>query len=146
MTITIEKREPTELQKFFMKTDTPETDSMMSYCFGTDDEFVRKDFARNLERERDHFKNLVGLATAYVFEDGKQKGIREVVTERDESRALCAQMSQEREHNAMQALMWRSVAEGLAGHVIRELHYRGCDCCSCQNGREALKAFEEAKG
>lgn len=165
-------------------SDTTETDAILGqpeYC-------VIK-HARKLERERDHFKNLVGLATAYVFEDGTRKGIREVVTERDkaqemladwenaaahveaehadevhcgcvpvlrklltDSRTLCAQMSQEREHNAMQALMWRNVAEGLAKAVSLANEKDGCCddhchlCCDRDDKIDAaLKAYEEAK-
>jgi len=69
-----------------------------------------------------------------------------------------AQCSQEREHNAYQALMWRDIAERLAKALKRtnwqecgELdhsggHYHeGPECSVVKLITEALASFEEAK-
>lgn len=56
-----------------------------------------------------------------------------------------SQYSAEREHNAMQALMWQSVAESLAsaaqGHDTTAIEYREWQ----HRMREALDAYESAK-
>jgi len=78
-----------------------------------------------------HRSVLRTVAESTAFEERLER-------DRDEARKLLAQYSQEREHNAMQALMWRKVAERLAKIVRNNLK------CPVSL-QEALADFEEAK-
>lgn len=124
------------------ETNTPETDAMLGqpeYC-------VIK-HARKLERERDDAREKLSEwenAAAHVEAEhadevhcGCVPVLRKLLTD---SRKLCTQMSQEREHNAMQALMWRSVAETFH-RIITGMNFGD----SFKPINEALKAYEEAK-
>jgi uncharacterized protein YlxW (UPF0749 family) len=88
-----------------------------------------------------------------------QKKFRELERERNDAISRLAQATQEREHNAYQALMWRGIAErlkdsivsiGIADHPIitnmddaEELGRRLKT--ASEIARKALAAFEEAK-
>lgn len=92
-----------------------------------------------LERERNEARNQLSTET-----EAKLRALTcaaDYLEELRESRKLCAQMSQEREHNGCQALMWRAVADGLA-KTMRSI----CKLPTLEAQRElqeAMRRFEE---
>jgi hypothetical protein len=50
------------------KTDTPETDQAMKFCFGTDDEYILPKVAERLERERDEARKIAEKFQSMCYE------------------------------------------------------------------------------
>jgi len=80
-----------------------------------------------------HRSRLRTVAESAEFEEKLER-------ERDNAISRLAQASQEREHNAYQALMWQGIAERLA-NLIKRMNFGD----TFPAITSALAAFEEAK-
>lgn len=63
-------------------SDTPRTDGVMKYCFGSDEEFIKPSVARQLERE---LKDARQIASKYDDRYFATRELLNVSTERAES-------------------------------------------------------------
>lgn len=118
-------------------SNTPETDALDCELHNprvlSDRYSEMRDFARKLERERDEAR-------------AENETLRRLNIENSR---LASVLSQEREHNGCQALMWRSVAEGLAKALEEAIAWDSQDECGedavwLKMAQEALRMFEEA--
>ena len=132
-------------------SDTPRTDGIMKYCFGSDREFVAVDFCRQLERELaakdshadEIYKAAVNLAAKLEADLATERA--QLAANHEATRLMGKWLEAEREL----ADRLLAIAEKAVSDHEGTLH---CDCdCKCSGRRiandsaEALAAWKEAR-
>lgn len=131
-------------------SDTPETDAVIADMNSNIYEHAMK-----LERERDAYRNMLHDVCDKAFKMDDTKSCEPydeyILRQVEKLRGHLAEMTQQREHNAYQALLWRGIATELEKHARHSLncpariafdhsHHLACTCGQAA----ALKRFEEA--